>query len=57
MPAAEIGIISGLYLTFHAVTLALDHDGFGMVQESIEHGTCEGGIIIEDLGPVPKCTV
>jgi len=43
-----------LDLIFHAIASSLDEDGFGMVQESIENGGGEGGVVIEDLGPILK---
>jgi len=37
---------------FHAVALALDDDGLGVVQEAVEHGGGDGGVAVEDGGPV-----
>ena len=36
---------------FHPVAFALDRDGFGVVQDTIEHSGGEGGVVVEDLGP------
>ena len=41
-----------LDLIFHPIALAFDGDGFGVVQQSIQHGGGQGGIVVEDLGPV-----
>lgn len=40
-----------LDLVLHAVALALDDDGFGVVQEAVQDGGSEGGVVVENLGP------
>ena len=43
---------SGIDAVFHAVALALDDDGLGVVDDAVEEGGGEGGVIVEDGGPV-----
>ncbi len=38
-------------LIFHAIALGLNNDRLGAVQEAVEDGAGEGGVVIEDLGP------
>ncbi len=38
-------------MVLHAVALALDGDGFGMMKETIEDGGSEGAVVVEDLRP------
>lgn len=38
-------------MVLHAVALALDDDGFGVVQEAVQDGGSEGGVVVEYLGP------
>ena len=45
------GGVGGFDLILHAVAFALDDDGFGVMQESVEHRRGEDGIVVEDLGP------
>jgi len=37
-------------LIFHAVTLSFKDDRFGVVEEPIQHGTGESGVVVEKLG-------
>ena len=46
------GDSSGFDAVFHAVALALDDDGFGVVEDAVEEGGGEGGVVVEDGGPV-----
>jgi len=39
-------------LILHAITLALDGDRFGVVQHSIQDRGSQGGVLVEDFGPV-----
>ena len=41
-----------LDLFFHAIAFAGDGDNFGVMEEPIENGGSEGGIVIEDTGPL-----
>ena len=44
---------SGFFdLILHPVTLAFDGDGFGVVQQAVQHGGGQRGVVVEDLGPV-----
>jgi hypothetical protein len=43
---------SGLDAILHAIAFAFNDDGFGVVQDAIEDGGGEGGVVIEDGGPV-----
>ena len=38
-------------MAFHAVAFAFDDDGVGPVQDAVEDGAGEAGIVIEDFGP------
>ena len=49
--------ISGFNLPFHPEAFAFDEDGLCMMQEAVEDGGGEGGIIVEDLWPVFEGTV
>ena len=42
----------GLDLVFHAEAFAFDHDGFGVMEDAVEDGAGDAGVVIEDLGPV-----
>ena len=50
--ACRWGCDSGLDLVFHAIALALDEDGFGVMKEAIEECRGERRIVIEDLRSV-----
>jgi hypothetical protein len=39
-------------LILHAVTLAFDYHGFGVVQEPVQDGAGQGAVVVEDFGPV-----
>src|ERR1051326_667636 len=39
-------------LFFHSKTGAFDQDGFGVVEEAVEHGGGDGAVIVEDGGPL-----
>ena len=41
-------------LVFHSKTLPFDGHRFGVMEEPIQHGTGESGIVVEDFGPVFK---
>ena len=43
---------SGVGLNAHAVTAALDDDGFGVVEQSVKQSRGEGAVVIEDPGPL-----
>jgi hypothetical protein len=43
---------SGFDAIFHAVALALDDNGLGMMEDAVEDGRGEGGVVVEDGGPV-----
>ena len=43
---------SGFDAILHAITFAFDDDGFGVVQDAVEDGGGEGGVVVEDGGPV-----
>lgn len=43
-----------LRLVFHPKTFPFDGHRFGVMEEAIQHGTGEGGIVVEDFGPVFK---
>ena len=43
---------SGGGLFFHAVAGAFDHDGFGVMEEPVEHCGGQGAVVIEDRGPL-----
>ena len=47
-------VVNGLFLdgVLHSEAAALEGDGFGVVQESVEDGGGQGGVAIEDLRPV-----
>jgi len=45
-------LLRGFDLVLHAVTLAFDDHGFGVMQESVEHGAGQGAVVVEDFGPV-----
>ena len=36
---------------FHAEAFALDDDGLRVVQQTVEHGGRERGVVVEDFGP------
>ena len=38
-------------LTFHTKATALDGDGVGVMQEPVENGGSESGIVVKDAGP------
>ena len=40
-----------LDLVLHAVALAFNDDGFGVVKEAVQDRGSEGGVVVEDLGP------
>lgn len=40
-----------LDLVLHAVALALNDDGFGVMKESVQDRGSEGGVVVEDFGP------
>ena len=44
-------------MILHAVALAFDHDGLGMMQEAIEQSGSEGTVVVEDLRPLLVDTV
>ena len=52
MRGASGGGGSGLDAVFHAVAFAFDDDGFGVVEDAVEEGGGEGGVVVEDGGPV-----
>lgn len=37
-------------MVFHAVAGAFDDDGLGVVEESVENGGGQGGVVVEDAG-------
>ena len=39
-------------MVFHAEALALDDDGFGVMEETIEDGGGDAAVVVEDGGPV-----
>ncbi|MCI0744696.1 MAG: hypothetical protein L0Y58_04740 [Verrucomicrobia subdivision 3 bacterium] len=39
-------------MILHALALAFYDHGFGVVQESIEDGGSDGGVVVEDFRPV-----
>ena len=39
-----------LDLVFHAVAFALDGNGFGMVEQPVQNGGGQCGIVVEDFG-------
>ena len=41
-----------LDLIFHAITPAFHDHGFGVVQETVQHGACQGAVVVEDFWPV-----
>ena len=41
-----------LNLLFHPIAFTGDGDNFGVMEEPIEHGGSEGGIVVEDAGPL-----
>lgn len=43
---------SRLDAVLHAVAPALDDEGFGVVENAVENGAGEGGIVVEDAGPL-----
>ncbi len=51
------GSVSGVQMVLHSVTFAVDEDGLGMMQETIQDGRSEGAVVVEDLRPVSECTV
>ena len=42
---------------FHAEAFAFDDDGFGVMQQSVEDGGSQGGVVVEDFRPVFEGTV
>ena len=46
----ELASVFGTVL--HAVAGAFDHDGVAVVEESVEHGGGDGGVAVEDGGPL-----
>jgi len=52
LDAGVLAAWSRLDLIFHSVAFALDEDGLGMVQESVEDRGSQGAVVVEDLGPV-----
>ena len=46
------GFSSRLDAVLHAVTLAFDDYGFGVVQDAVEDGRGRGAVIVEDRRPV-----
>jgi len=44
-------------LVFHAVALAFDDDGLGVMEHAVEDGAGDTGIVIEDFPPVFACLV
>ena len=43
---------SGLDLVFHAIAGAFDDDRLGMMEEPIQHGGGQRGVVVEDAGPL-----
>ena len=39
-------------LVLGAVAATLDEDGFDVMEEAVQEGGCEGGVVVEDLRPV-----
>jgi len=39
-------------LVLHPKALALDEDGFGVVEQPVEQRRGQRGVVVEDLGPV-----
>ena len=37
---------------FHAIAGTFEHDGVAVVEEAIEHGGGDGGVAVEDGGPL-----
>src|SRR5665648_730374 len=50
--AVDASGASGFDAVLHAVAPALDDDGFGVVEESVEDGRGEGAVVVEDGRPV-----
>jgi hypothetical protein len=43
---------SRLDAVLHPIALAFDDDGLGMVEDAVEDGAGEGGIVVEDARPL-----
>jgi len=46
------GWVSVFGAVFHAVAGALEHDGVAVVKEAVEDGSGDGGVTVEDGGPL-----
>ena len=52
LPEAVLMSGSGLDAVLHAVALALNNDRFGMMQDAVENGRGERGVVVEDGRPL-----
>ena len=41
-------------LFFHAITLSLNEDGFGVMKQPVQDSGCQRTVVIEDFRPVLK---
>jgi hypothetical protein len=39
-------------LVLHPIAGTFDNDGFGMMQEAVEHRGGNGAVVVEDRGPL-----
>jgi hypothetical protein len=46
------GRFSAFDAVFHAVAGAFEHDGVAVVEQAVEHGGGDGGVAVEDAGPL-----
>ena len=51
-PGHDLTGVSELDFVPRAVALALDQDGLGVVQQPVQQGRCEDGVVVEDAGPL-----
>ena len=45
-------MLAGFEPVFHAVAGAFDDDGMAVVEEAVEHSGGDGGVAVEDGGPL-----
>ena len=51
-PVKGAAVSGSLDLIFHAITLALDDHRLGMVEQTVQDGARQHGVVVEDFGPV-----
>jgi len=47
---SDVGLLA--WLVLHPIAGAFNDDGFGMMQEAVEHRGGNGAVVVEDRGPL-----